>query len=478
MTKVIESQVHALNQIGREHFVLSGEHYTGETEMQVAVFPQLNYHYEAFSDQTVQALYSEIKEFLDQTFPSQDLTFIIHNPTLGKSTLWPALYGKLINELSQDRSLHFLLQCHDFAEDGRPENYQRNQFSQIDYPTSSHIHYGFINSRDQWLLTSSGLPSEQSHFIPNEVTSPALTLKPRDEETQKLVLYPARGIRRKNVGEFCLWSALAPAGTQFALTLAPENEAWKPLFNEWKKFAKRLELPVILGCVNEAVPEGETDSSYLSWLNASSHIFTTSIAEGFGLSFLEPIMLEKPLLGRDLPLVTLDFVEDGLELGSLYQKLLVPESALDLVSLRTHLKREMQRTYSQYGQTLTSEQIETAWQNMLIDGFLDFGNLPESIQQQLIERHLQHHDLGLQVLLQNEERMCAKEWISQHLSTSTRTDSAHQLEESYSTKAYQERLASILSKIENSPLGKTSHLEKSKVLYRFLSPARFHFLRT
>ena len=43
---------------------------------------------------------------------------------------------------------------------------------------------------------------------------------------------------------------------------------------------------------------------------ASAHrLVTTSVAEGFGLAFLEPWLFGKGLLGRNLPEITVDFAK-------------------------------------------------------------------------------------------------------------------------------------------------------------------------
>ncbi len=53
-------------------------------------------------------------------------------------------------------------------------------------------------------------------------------------------------------------------------------------------------------------------------------LITTSVAEGFGLAFLEPWLASKPLVGRNLPEITADFAEHGLDLSALYNCLPVP----------------------------------------------------------------------------------------------------------------------------------------------------------
>src|SRR5690606_38885832 len=99
------------------------------------------------------------------------------------------------------------------------------------------------------------------HFLPNPVIEPP-PLPDRREARQALqnrfgvepsaeyVLYPVRGIRRKNLGEFVLLSVLrthqrrrqGAAGSTFGLTLAPLNPQALPYFERWKRLAAELAL--------------------------------------------------------------------------------------------------------------------------------------------------------------------------------------------------------------------------------------------
>ena len=140
-----------------------------------------------------------------------------------------------------------LLQPHDFAEDGRPQNYhllRRQLGDSMDhllYPRADHVWYAPINYRDKSFLSSIGLP--QVHVLPNTVT-PHEQAASSTLENSRTVVYPARAIRRKNMGEFLLWSLLAPEEFRFQSTLAPQNPKWQAYYNQWVEFAKELALPV------------------------------------------------------------------------------------------------------------------------------------------------------------------------------------------------------------------------------------------
>ena len=113
-----------------------------------------------------------------------------------------------------------LLHIHDFAEDGRPKLSQPVKWlseqspSSSPYLTASHIHYAAPNGRDLSILQLAGIPAEHLHLLPNPITGPSSTTSdfqaPENpaflNQFSEVTLYPARGIRRKNLGEFVLWS--------------------------------------------------------------------------------------------------------------------------------------------------------------------------------------------------------------------------------------------------------------------------------
>jgi hypothetical protein len=91
---------------------------------------------------------------------------------------------------------------------------------------------------------------------------------------------------------------------------------------------------------------------------------------------------------------------------------------------------------------------------------IDFGNLPEDQQRQVIK----HHPLPE-----------LKNWLARALQP-------HSLPpqdlSAWSLPRYQDRLSAIVSKIPASTPGRLNFLDKRRVLERFLDPKRFHFLRT
>ncbi|NNM30363.1 MAG: glycosyltransferase, partial [Akkermansiaceae bacterium] len=376
VTRVIEAQSRVLHERGIAHVILSGTPYEGPGDLPVTVLPELDYRPTRGSGSGGD-LAATMRDTAARVLGEAPSIWHIHNPSLGKNVLWPAMLRSFV-----EAGERMVWQHHDFAEDGRPGNYEMFFEEPALYPVAPQIRHAFINSRDRRLLIQAGIPAGNTAFLPNAVTAPEESARTASVPPgPPRVLYPVRGIRRKNLGELCLLAALAPAETRFALTLAPENRQWLPVYHRWEAFAAQNELPLDLGVVDRVPPAPGVDPTYANWIAHSSHLLTTSVAEGFGLAFLEPIAMGKPLFGRDLPEITADFRNDGLHLGDLYEHLLVPAAWVDLDALRQQLAHDLRETYRSYGRELPPAVIEAAFAALFHGDRLDFGNLPEALQE-------------------------------------------------------------------------------------------------
>ncbi|TWT65446.1 hypothetical protein Pla123a_49140 [Posidoniimonas polymericola] len=282
-------------------------------------------------------------------FTPDDTLLHSHNFALGKNASLPDAL-----RLLAQRGYRQLLQLHDFAEDFRPSNYRHlmratgsqspAELAERLYPSASGMHYATLNGRDHKILLGAGVDPERLHLLSNPVIE-FHGLPPRDEarprvcrqlgisEDTRLVVYPVRGIRRKNVGELLLYSALAGPGVCHALTLAPVNPAERISYDDWCELAEELQLPCLLGIGDPLSRQGR-DVEFYDALAASDAIITTSVAEGFGMVFLEAWLVDRPLIGRNLGRITSDFTEHGLRLGGLTDRLLVPGGWIDLDAAR------------------------------------------------------------------------------------------------------------------------------------------------
>jgi len=472
VTRVIESASARLQAMGVPHVVLSGEAYTGGAPLPVRVIEGLGYGGNSSSSASVElaeAMRATAMEALGTRVP----LWHVHNHSLGKN----AAVAECVATLARDGD-PLLLQIHDFAEDGRPENYGNIPDPSRLYPLASRVHYAFLNSRDRELMLAAGLPAGRCHFLPNPVDLPAPAQCGVAEAQGPVVLYPVRGIRRKNLGEIFLLAAMAPAGTRFAVTLGAENPHWQPVHDAWKRFGAESGLPVALEAVGRHAAAPGAGTSFQDWLTHATHLVTTSVAEGFGLAFLEPIGLGKPLFGRDLPEITRDFRATGIRPGRLYRRLLVPGDWIDSEELRDRLGTALRATFGAYGREAGPGTVDAAWRALHDpSGHLDFANLPESFQRGIIRRVVGNPDDSVLLAEIGDGTAPAAEWLRETLERTAPSATRDQLVP-YAPEPYGERLAGLFRNIVSSRAGPLDFLPSGRILDGFLAPGRFHFLRS
>lgn len=471
VTRVVESASRCLTAAGVPHVILTGSSPDGPTDLPVRVIDGLGYLSDGAGRtplRLVHAMRAAVQEAIGFDAP----VWHFHNHSLGVNPLMAEVVGILA-----EAGEKIVLQIHDLAEDGRPNNYPMIANCDILYPIAPQIRYAFLNSHDQTNFHRAGLPPECSMVLPNPITPPAQPAGSPPADAPPLVLYPVRGIRRKNLGEIFLLSALASDHTRFALTLEPVHPRWKPFFEDWRAFASDSGLPVELGVVGRVGPDGEPHGTFESWLGRATHLITTSIAEGFGLGFLESAALGKPLFGRNLAHLTQDYVAGGITAGRLYDRLLVPESWVGRETLRQRLTRCLQDVLDAYDSCVTAETIDRVYDALRFQGRLDFGNLPEDLQRQVIRRVLDGKDLDAVQVEVNGASSSARAWLEETLASREPTASADQLAP-YSLDRYRQRLCDLYGDLENTPAAHPVFLHKHLVLQEYLKPEHFNFLLT
>ncbi len=325
------------------------------------------------------ALADEIERALDAAFPGGCDLLHVHNPLIAKN-------GAFLGALSelQRRGRRLLVQAHDFAEDFRPEVY--SAFG--DYPAS--CAYAAINRRDRDALVASGLDPRHVHLLPNPVALPSEFDARRGwrEEMRRgrrTVLYPVRAIRRKNLGEVLLLSRFLPEGADLAVTLPPTNERDLPTYSAWKKLAAERSLRVRF----EAGLAAQLSDLYRS----SFCVLTTSVKEGFGYSYLDPLARGIPVAGREIPHVVADFRADGIELPGLYRDIRIPLAAISPKSLRESVDLRIEAFRRAYSPSFAAggtsalrdfEDILAALARRFEGDWVDFGALDEGLQSRLL----------------------------------------------------------------------------------------------
>ncbi len=391
----------------------------------------------------------------------------VHNHAIGKSAVLPLALERLAG--AHER---LLLQIHDFAEDGRPGNYRLlleqagggdpARLGRCLYPQAPHVHYAVLSSRDRAALVAAGTPVERVHVLGNPVFFGGEPPAARLPSSPPLFVYPTRAIRRKNVGEFLLWALLADAGTRWATTLAPTSPVDRAPYERWVAWALGRGLAVEFG-VGAAVPAPITEL-----LGDATGVVSTSIAEGFGLSFLEPWLLERPVLGRDIPEVTCDFKQAGVDLAHLYARLDVPLAWVGESALREACRRGLEVQYAAYERALPAGAVEQTWADIVRGDAVDFGRLDEALQARVLEPLLRdagrRRELRPALLAQPAPGVLAR--------------NAAAVAAGYGRAAYGARLAQAYAAVAGAAPGPVTGLSVDRLLDNFLGPARLALLRT
>jgi hypothetical protein len=287
----------------------------------------------------------------------------VHNPTIRKNSAFlPAL------SILAARGYALVLHVHDLAEDWRPDVYAPGEYPQ---PAV----WACINQRDARNLAASG--AGKVHFLPNAAFAGGIGSLGQDEGRPKgdLILYPVRGIRRKNLGEAVLLSLYLPSSLALGITLPPNNPRDLPYYNGWKAAAGAFNAPLRF----ELGVSADFDDLYCQ----ARAVVSTSIKEGFGLSFLEPLSRGKPVLGRRLPAVIDDFEETGLRFPGLYSCLTVPEGFFDHETFLHRIRQVVVTAADRYGLE-GGELAESIARGLASEP--DFGRLDETAQAETLSR--------------------------------------------------------------------------------------------
>ncbi|MDF1754190.1 MAG: glycosyltransferase [Verrucomicrobiales bacterium] len=467
VTNVIQSSQEALRGTGAEVLVISGEPPEGAEMANVVTNSGLSYRNKGYLS-AAEGLTDSLQRTAQEHFGSQPDVWHIHNHSLGKNVLLPLA----ITGLAEDKA-GILLQMHDFPEDGRPQNYVsqwnfydlEKEFARTLYPLASHIHYATINSRDRNFLISAGMKPEQIHLLPNAVPGTQTETTPENRPFSKdknFILYPSRAIRRKNLGELILLALAYGDENDFATSLIPENPEWKPVHDHWQQLSEELNLPITFGIGQDG------KYSFADLVGWADGMLTTSIAEGFGLAFLEPWLLGKSAVGRNLPRITTDFADCGISLDHLYDRINIPLSWLDKKELQKTADDTLRRLYLAYNRPLPRNAVKKVFSRWIEDDAIDFGMLNEFYQTKIIKKVSADPAALKELNLPTIDFCDAKE-----------IEIKNQLVKShYSLDSYRANLLGLYQRVTDSPRGKMTSLDPKKVLEQFLDPQRLNLLKT
>jgi len=200
-------------------------------------------------------------------------------------------------------------------------------------------------------------------------------------------------------------------------------------------------------------------------------ILSVSVAEGFGLGFLEPWTFGKGLCGRNLPDITSDFAELGVSLANLYDRLPIPLDCIPSVTqLKETIQSALEQFYLNYQQDLPQDGTETAFQSMLANDSIDFGRLDEPTQQEVIRAVAQSPELQ-----QGIQRHAGLEVLAEDIIDRNRQAVAEQ----FSLSSYAEKTLKIYQELLATEDNQSCQFANGQLLLdQYLSPARLNLLRT
>lgn len=352
VTRIIESQINSLQ--GEEIKVLVGacpdaDKITSKNA-DLHIIPVLNYlERRKYTDQEAMEMLHKIhREIREHLTPDTVLHF--HNLNLGKNPIVTYAVYLLAKE-----GVKVFNHAHDFAED-RPSNYSflkeiiygnfSQKLNEVLYPKLPNYHYGVLNSFDFDRLKELGVAEDRIEWLPNPVTFnasediPEKQVAKKDvcnklgiDENKLLVTYPVRVIQRKNIGEFILLSILFRHRANFAVTQPPQNPVEIEMYKQWINFCSNNEINVVF--------EAGTKVNFEKLLRGSDFCITTSYKEGFGMVYLEPWLLDTPVVGRDIDFITKDFKDDGFLFPTLYYKMNIPGIKTDFKDLNLKMQMEI-----------------------------------------------------------------------------------------------------------------------------------------
>lgn len=160
------------------------------------------------------------------------------------------------------------------------------------------------------------------------------------------------------------------------ITLPPNSPVDIKSYAGWKTFVSEKNLNVVF--------DAGLAHAFSELILSSKFLITTSITEGFGLSFLEPWTGQKILWGRKLPDICHDFETSGIQLDHLYTRFYVPFAWLDTEKLFDMWRSCVRSAGDTFNFNVEERPIADAFEKIIAQNKIDFGMLNEAFQKQVI----------------------------------------------------------------------------------------------
>jgi glycosyltransferase involved in cell wall biosynthesis len=354
VTRIVESQVKALRETNPQIQIKVITGGCQDTQVfknnNVALLVDSALNYLSNTEGLFDKLESITTLLKEEVQPGDVLHF--HNLNLGKNPLVTLAIYNMVKE-----GWKVINHAHDFSED-RPANHNflkniiedtfNTDLNEVMYPDLPNYHFATLNSFDKNRLIRYGVVPERITLLPNPVVFEQHTIGGNLQDwkqdienalhidsSKMLITYPVRVIRRKNIGEFILLAVLFESIANWVVTQPPKNPIEIEPYEKWKKF-----------CLNESINicwEAGNKVDFEKLLRTSDFCISTSIQEGFGMVFMEPWLLNTPVIGRNISMVTEDMINSGIRFSCLFDHFYVQNSKqmheLDMMEQMQIIKR-------------------------------------------------------------------------------------------------------------------------------------------
>jgi hypothetical protein len=178
-----------------------------------------------------------------------------------------------------------------------------------------------------------------------------------------------------------------------------------------------------------------------------------------------------------LPHIFHDLAKHGIHHGKLYEKILIPADWIPHAMLGEHVKKSFTRLWQSWNREASADEIKSSIASLEHDGFLDFGNLPEALQETIIEKLLDPDHHAIPQLLINGRTRPLKAWIEDSLTQNHQTQ-APQVPEAFTIAAHGKQTTAIHAMMMTQNPSPPSALDPNDILEKFLVAEEFHFLKS
>ncbi|MDC7224976.1 MAG: hypothetical protein PQJ60_14605, partial [Spirochaetales bacterium] len=392
---------------------------------------------------------------LEARFPGADNLWMVHNYQLGKNPLFTQ--ALLLAAERGDRPL--LFQIHDFPECSRYANLAalKEGTDRQNYPQRKNTAYCVINARDRNYLTQAGLEEENVWLLNNpvplgetartdaEAVKSALYKRyssrfPALREKGKLVFYPVRSIRRKNIFEAAFLLKLAEGETNFMVSLPGVSPAEKP----YSDLAERAFTEGLIPGLWGVGAEEETELlNYGNFWGAADLVISPSIQEGFGYLYLNALHWGKPLFARYLDIMEgFKFLFPSSS-SHFYDRVPLPLTEREKGSLRELYSRKMD-ALAAYMPPGRRESLDREREELLREDRFCFSYLTPAQQYDCLERLDRDSSFREEAARMNRENLEALERIT----GASVPDRDGPIGESFGEEKYVETLRKIMASLE------------------------------